>query len=48
MSEENLNRKPLTEETTWSQLNSLYENKGSKLNMRSLFEQDKDRFTKFR
>lgn len=41
-------RKPLTEEKSWSALLDLYNSVGTKLNMRQLFAEDPNRFSKFR
>ena len=40
-------RKPLTEEKSWNALHDLYNSVGTKLNMRQLFAEDQNRFTKF-
>lgn len=39
-------RRPLTEEASWQKLQSLYETVGKKLEMRSLFAQEPNRFAK--
>ena len=44
---ESKQRKQLTEENTWKNLESLYSKYGSKLVMKELFAQDSQRFNKY-
>ena len=40
-------RKPLTEEATWQKLQELYNTTRNKMNLRAMFAEDSNRFSKY-